>query len=71
MVSKNLREKRTVLQPTGEWAKTSLKFLIVKLHFWVWIPGFQGKTDIKTASTELSVSCLNHWVPLYGVVWGP
>lgn len=47
MVSKNLWEKRTVLQPTGEWAKTSLKFLIVKLDSWVRIPVFQAKTEIK------------------------
>lgn len=71
MVSKNLWEKRTVLQPTGEWAKTSLKFLIVKLDSWVWIPAFQAKTEIKTASTALGLSCLTHWESLYDLIWGP
>lgn len=63
-------KKRTVLQPYGKWAKTSPKFLIVKLHSSVWIPVFQAKTD-KTASTELGMSCLNHWESLYDLVWGP
>lgn len=58
MVSKNLWEKITVLQPTGEWAKTSLKFLLAKLHPLVWIPAFQLKPEIKNASTEIGVSCL-------------
>lgn len=71
MVSKNLWEKRTVLQPTGEWAKTSLKFLIVKLDSWVRIPVFQAKTEIKTASTALSASCLNYWESLYDLIWDP
>lgn len=62
-------KKRTVLQPTGEWAKTSLKFLIVKLHSLVWIPVFQAKTEINTASSELDMSCLNNCEFLYD--WGP
>lgn len=65
MVSKNLWEKKTVLKPTGEWAKTSLKFLLLILHSLVWISVFQSKTEIKTASTELNVSCLNHCESLY------
>lgn len=64
-------KKRTVLQPTGEWAKTSPKFLIVKLHSLVWIPVFQAKPETNTASTELDVSCLNNWESLYDLVWGP
>lgn len=55
MVSQNLQE-RAAVELIAEWAKTSLRFCFVLLHFLVWTPfSLRQKHRGKTASTALGV----------------